>query len=102
MFGVVLDQMNKYGRIAMCGSISVYNEKKDLKDVKGIFYNPLNVGTSFNILLQLLCFNRKQLVPNIFSSLIVHHTEKFFFLLLLSRKYHRKRFFSKIILTYCT
>ena len=79
MFGVVLDQMNKYGRIAMCGSISVYNEKKDLKDVKGIFYNPLNVGTSFNIRLQLLCFNRKQLVPNIFSSLIVHHTEKFFF-----------------------
>ena len=55
MFGVVLDQMNKYGRIAMCGSISVYNEKKDLKDVKGIFYNPVNLGITFNILLQLIC-----------------------------------------------
>ena len=55
MFGVVLNQMNKYGRIAMCGSISVYNEKKDLKDVKGIFYNPLNLGITFIILLQLIC-----------------------------------------------
>lgn len=27
MFGVVLDQMKKYGRVAVCGAISVYNEK---------------------------------------------------------------------------
>ena len=48
MFGIVLDQMNKYGRIAVCGSISVYNEKKDLKDIKGIMHQILDIRTTFN------------------------------------------------------
>lgn len=34
MFGVVLGQMKKYGRVAVCGAISVYNEK-DLEKTKG-------------------------------------------------------------------
>ena len=48
MFGIVLDQMNKYGRIAICGSISVYNEKKDLNDIKGIMHQILDIQTAFN------------------------------------------------------
>lgn len=48
MFGIVLDQMNKYGRIAICGSISVYNEKKDLKDIKGIMHQISDLQITFN------------------------------------------------------